>query len=492
MRHLLCVTAVAAATLLVACGKQEPEKAATAPTPAATNVAPPVPEVGKVGNVTTTAQGFGATAGEAVSEAMKLALLQVNGAAIQSSSVSAKYGLDVSLNQDSASLRANAFAEVVAQRSGGVIQNFKLVELQEPSVLAGKRYKATIEAQIAKFAPSADMQKVKVVIGQIRFDSANLPMGDRTVSSAEVGATIRQRISDALAQTGRFAVLDREFSPDIEGELDMIKTGQAPSAELAKLSQAASADIVWSGRVSSLAYKRHTRQLKTSDRELVSYSGGWAISEKLVNVATRQVMASDSLRGEAPSVAPTTLGSGVDSNKILEDMTSDLVSQVVTSVLRRTFPVTVVSRDGTNVVLSQGGQALKEGSRYQLAAMGAEMKDPQTGQSLGRVEQPCCELVIERVTPNLSYGRLENVRSNLEQIPTGGLQLRDELKGVAVAKAQPAATPAVGAESQGASPALPVATGAATAPVVSTAPVAKVVQPRPAAPVMPAKNDDKW
>lgn len=497
MRHILCVTAVAAATLLAACGKQEPEKAPTAPPAAASNVAPPVPDVGKVGNVTTTAQGFGASAGEAVTEAMKLALLQVNGAAIQSATVATKYGLDVSLNQDAASLRANAFAEVVAQRSGGVIQNFKLVELQEPSVLAGKRFKATIEAQIAKFTPSADMQKVKVVVGQIRFDSPSLSMGDRTVNSAEVGATIRQRISDALAQTGRFAVLDRELSPDIEGELDMIKTGQAPSAELAKLSQAASADIVWSGRISSLAYNRHARQLKTSDRELVSYSGGWAISEKLVNVATRQVMASDSLRGEAPSLAPTTLGSGVDANKILEDMTTDLVNQVVTSVLRRMFPVTVVSRDGTNVILSQGGQALKEGSRYQMVAMGAEMKDPQTGQSLGRVEQPCCELVIERVTPNLSYGRLENVRSNLEQLPIGGLQLRDELKGVAVAKAQPTTTSAAG-EAQGAtSPVSPTTAAVPSAVVAGAAPAARAVQSRPApapagAPVTPAKTDDKW
>ena len=39
-----------------------------------------------------------------------------------------------------------------------------------------------------------------------RLDSANLPMGDRSVPSAEVGATLRQRI-------GHFAegVLDRAF-----------------------------------------------------------------------------------------------------------------------------------------------------------------------------------------------------------------------------------------------------------------------------------------
>lgn len=243
--------------------------------------------------------GLGATPGEAVSEALKMALLQVNGAVMQSSTVSVKCGLDIALDKDSVSLRASEFAEAVKQRSGGVITSLKVLELQEPSLITGKRYKASIEAEVAKFKPSADMQKLKVVVGPVRFERASLPMGDRSIPSAEVAAIVRQRISDALVQTGRFAVLDREFSPEIAQELELISSGQAPSAELAKMSQAASADLVWSARVSDLAYNRHVRQLKTSDRELVSYSGGWALSQKLVNVATRQVVTSDSLQGSA-------------------------------------------------------------------------------------------------------------------------------------------------------------------------------------------------
>jgi curli biogenesis system outer membrane secretion channel CsgG len=486
MRHLTCAALLAAVALVSACGdkKEAADKAVAGPA----NMSAPVPDVGKVTTVKVTAEGFGASASEAVAEAMKMAILQVNGASIQSASMTVKYGLDVTLGKDSASLRANEFAELVKQRSGGVIQNFKVLDLQEPSLLAGKRYKASIEAEIAKFNASAEMQKIKVVVGPIRFESASLPMGDRSLPSAEVGTTLRQRISDALVQTGRFAVLDREFSPEIEQELEMIATGQAPSAELAKMSQAASADIVWSARVSNLAYNRHARQLKTSDRELVSYSGGWAISQKLVNVATRQVMSSDSLRGQAPSLAPTTLGSGVDSAKVLEDMSNEMVSQVVASIVRRTFPVTVVSLDGTNVVLSQGGQAIKEGTRYAMVTMGNEMKDPQTGQSLGRVESPCCELVVERVTPNLSYGRLENVRANLEQLSPGGLQLRQELAAgskntAGMTPSQEATVPAV-AGASAASPGKPVN---AVKPRTTNAVV-------PAAPAQGTSNkaDDKW
>lgn len=485
MRHSMILAAAAALVLLSGCGERAAtaQKAPVAP-PQAQNAAPPVPDVGRVETVRVTAFGLGQSPGEAMSQALQMALLQVNGAAIQSASVTAKYGLDVSLGQDAVSLRANAFAEMVKQKSGGAIQSLQVVSLEEPTD-AAKRYKYTIEADIAKFKPSADMQKIKVVVGPVRFEQATLPMGDRSVAAADVAATLRQRISDALVQTGRFAVLDREFSPEIEQELGMISTGQAPSAELAKLSQAASADLVWSARVSSFAYNRHARQLRASNRELVSYSGGWAIAQKLVNVATRQVMASESLRGEAPATEPTTLGSGVDGARVMTDMSDEIVKGVVSSILQRTFPITVVARDGTNVVLSQGGQALREGARYAVAGLGNEMKDPQTGQNLGRMESPCCELVIDRVTPNLSYGHLENVRSNLDALPVGGLQVRGELKGAAVvAGGAPAAAPA-----QFAAPSATAATP--TTPGTVVRPTRRAPAEAGDAPE-PGKNDDKW
>ena len=129
-----------------------------------------------------------------------------------------------------------------------------------------------------------------------------------------------------------------------------------------------------------------------------------------------------------------------------------------------------------------------------MVTMGNEMKDPQTGQSLGRVESPCCELVVERVTPNLSYGRLENVRSNLAQLPVGGLQLREQLSGAgAVAKATAVAAPV---EGQGTSAATiePVAVAPASTPSASA--VKAAVQRKPSAsqqqPSGASKDDDKW
>lgn len=472
------VAVLAAALVLAACDRGKPAEPVAAAPAAAGTAAPapltpetatiPPPDVGKLETVKVTANGSGASAAEAVAEALRLAILQVNGASVDIDTVNAKLGIDATLNQTPVSLRASAFADVVQQKSGGVVQNFRIVELSEPLTPLGK-HKVSIEAGIARFNAPASLKKIRLVVAPLRFDKATLPMGDRSVPAGEAAVQLRQLIVDALVNTGRFAVLDREFTPELQQELDLIESGQAPPAERAKLQQAVSADLIWVARVQQLAYDRHARQLRTSDRELVSYSGGWTVSYRLVNVATRQVVSSETLRGEMPSTAPTTLGSGVDSAKVLEGMTRGLVEQVVSSVMLRSFPITVVALEGNSVVLSQGGQALRPGGRYAMVTMGTEMKDPQTGQSLGRIESPCCELVIDRVTPQLSYGHLENVRGALDRLLPGALQVRELLP--------PSAPPAQ-------------ATAAAAPRVPAKGTPKASVQDAPAA--EPTKKDEKW
>ena len=172
------IGALAALMVVAGCGpKSEDSGAPPAPTssPASSSVAPSAPDVGKLDSVTTTAIGLGQTAGEAMAEAMKMALLQVNGAMVQSESVSAKYGLDVSLNQDSASLRASAFAELVRQKSGGVIQNGYTIKLQNR-----ERVPAALAFSVENL-PGAQIE----IVGHTRGDLV-LDIGPDTVASFRV------------------------------------------------------------------------------------------------------------------------------------------------------------------------------------------------------------------------------------------------------------------------------------------------------------------
>jgi curli biogenesis system outer membrane secretion channel CsgG len=429
MRPTLFVVSLTA-VMFAACGNKEEAKVASSSPVQSTTPAPPIaplPDVGKLEQVTVTSQGSGPTAGVAVQEAMKLAILEVNGATIDSSSVAVKFGLDVTEGQTEAMIRGAAFAETIAQRSRGAITGFRLVSMTEPTEKGG-HFKVTIEASIAKFRAPADSKKIKIVVAPLHVSSASFEFGGQTVPATKVAADIRQQIIDALTATGRFSVLDRDFGADVQQELDFVATGQTPNAEMAKLSQTLSADIVWVGTINNLAYVRTAHKLRTSDRELVSYSGSWSVSQRILNVATRQILLSDTLQEQAPATDPTTMDRGIDVAQTQGSMESAIVNKTLTAILSRTFPVVVVAKEGANVVLSQGGLSIKGGARYAVVVMGKELTDPQTQQSLGRLESPCCDLVVDRVTSTMAYGHLENAKISLESVVPAALQVREELK----------------------------------------------------------------
>lgn len=454
MRAKIAPFILAGTLVLTGCGKKTETKAvdsSSAPSSAASAATAPIaplPDVGRIEHVTVSTEGIGGTPDTAVQEALRQAVMEVNGESIDASSIAVKFGLDVAFGQTEQSLRGSAFAEAVAARSKGTISNFKLVSLVEPTA-AGRPYKANIEASIAKFSAPADSKKIKIVVSPLRGSANAFDIAGNAVPASKIAEEIRQRLIDALTATGRFSVLDRDFGPEVQSELDLVASGQTPSDEITKLSQTLSADIVWVGTINDFGYHRNARHLQMSGRDFVSYAGGWSVSHRVLNVSTRQIMLSETLQ-EQLAPESTTMDQGIDGAQLTTKMESKIADQTVSAILSRTFPLVVVSRDGSNVILSQGGLAVKVGASYAIVSLGKELKDPQTGESLGRADTPCCNVVIERVSNKLAYGHLVNVKISLDSVDPVSLQVREELKPQAIANTSvvtpapqsPAAVPA--------------------------------------------------
>ena len=417
--------------LVTACS----EKKETAPATNGPNLTQ-TPDVGRIEQVTVAAKGMGITPGAAVNDALKTAIMQVNGVKIASSSVNVTSFQQITANLDvetangkdsgkaTAVMQGQAFAEAIVSQSKGLVSSFRVLDVDQTG---NDRYTVEIEAKIAKFRAPEDAGKIKIVIAPLRSETATFDIGGRQVPAEQILSPIRQRLIDSLTQTGRFTVLDRQFEGELQNELDMIGSGQTVNTDFAKLGQALSADIVWVGVVNNLGYNKHVRKLQTSDRSLVSYSGGWSVSQRLINLATRQILQSNTFQGTPPSIAPTTLGTSFNEHAVLKNMENEIAKKATEAIVQQTFPISVAEREGNQVVLSQGGQVLRQNGRYQVYLQGKEIKDPQTGQSLGNIEAPCCEVVIDRVTPKLSYGTLENVQVDLTHVQPGTLQVKEEI-----------------------------------------------------------------
>lgn len=267
-------------------------------------------------------------------------------------------------------------------------------------------WKVRVRADVVKYRAPDENGRPKVVVALPRVLSDRYPVGDSSVPSEVVASTIRARLTDTLAQTKRFIVLDREFGDEMQAEIDKINSGSVRAQDTARLGQQLATDLILIPTIERFAYPKSVRQLRMSDRQVVSYSGGGRIGLRLLNAATGEVVMSDSFDYQLPSTGPSTLPRVIDGKGMAETMMDSLSGQISTAIVTEIFPVSVVSLTGDQVVLSQGGDSLRVGEQWQAIALGEELKDPQTGNSLGRTEIPCCTIRIDRVASQMSYGTL--------------------------------------------------------------------------------------
>lgn len=482
MTRILLAGVILGSLALGAC-KNDPGPDATAAIPvAAPESFRDNPDFGGVKGVSVEVDGIGPTSSIAALRALDQAIAQVNGRRVSSSTAALASGVNINVaGLGSTSINSDAYADLVVSSSDGVVRSFAIVSSKEVERVDAERsfsaeaqlggwlsgdgiqvketersltryWKVRVKAEVAKFVGPKDDGRPSITIAAPRTDSDSYAVGDGRVDAAGVGAEIRSRLSDALTQTERFQVLDREFNDEMQAEVDFINSGNARSEEVARLGQRLATDLILVPTIERFSYPRSSRQLRMSNRELVSYSGGGRISLRLINATTGEVVMSETFNHDLSPTAPSTLARSIDGVGLARQLMDSLSGQMTKAVINEIFPISVIAITGNQVVLSQGGKSLAAGERYEAVILGEELKDPQTGRSLGRMELPCCVIAVDRVADKTSYGSIEgNVPAQLSAFKSGMVELRGLAKRVGISdgaavvsatKAQPVRRPA--------------------------------------------------
>lgn len=432
-KYLLSVlAAVSAAVVLAACGSKGPESGSSAQPGAAIadqaggeteNLARGKPGAGKVEYDSRTLTGEGPTFQAAVKNALLPYVMETNGVSVSAATAELDSSLNASLNGKNYSASASGFMDLSGSHTEGHVSGFRIVSNTEDK--KSGVHSVTLEIRTPKFTRPESANRLSVAIADFRTNAGSFTIDKTNVASDEVVKEIRQHLVNALTKSGRVSVLDREFESETASELQRLSSGKVPADDLARLGQQIATDYVLVGSIDRFSYDRHERALRTSDRTIISHSGGAALSFRLINVATGSIEQSETIAIDLPETEPTTLGTSVDVEGAVAKLTNGLSEQASTRVITQLFPVTVLSVDGDDVVLSQGGDTLTEGKAYEIVARGKELKDPQTGQSLGRVEKPCCIVLVTKVTPQMAYGTLVSKSIDVASaFAPGALELR--------------------------------------------------------------------
>lgn len=287
-------------------------------------------DFGGVENVAVNAIGHGRTRDEALRDAVLRAVEQVHGRAIAltvnqqdvgSLAVERTSDQDGTRSSDAISLRATSGGKHLFEATRGLVTELLVLEQKERP----DGWEAHIAAKVAKYTPPG-ASKPTVIVGT--------PTGrDVTADGAEL---IRGRIATAITESGKLAVLDRSSDADLTAELAFAVSGEAAATEALKRGQATVADFLVQMTVDELRVDRRARRMRTTDREIVQYTGRASASYRLVHVASRRVLASGQVSAERQS--EESLRDDVDASawrgELLGEVARKLSSGIVDAMVR--------------------------------------------------------------------------------------------------------------------------------------------------------------
>lgn len=233
-----------------------------------------------------------------------------------------------------------------------------------------------VEPQVQKIDQEAQGLKRKVAIARfsnetiyakgVFYDKENDPLGKQATDI----------LSTKLAATNKFLLLEYQDMDKIFKELEL--SGNDSYKRIG-------ADYLIIGSLTEFGRKNIGDVNFGSKRKSQIVQA--AVSIRLVDVMTGQIIYSEEARGEAETTTKTVLGYGekADYDATLNDKAisaaiSKLVENIVNNCMDRPWRSYFLSHDNDGIFIAGGkNQGIKSGDVYAVFERGKEVKNPQTG-----------------------------------------------------------------------------------------------------------------
>lgn len=342
--------------------------------------------VAQVTELSVSGEGSGATREQAIAAALTSAAGQAFGVAIDAATVSKSLAVEASTNEGSASLMVNQLNQVVSQRvtspGNKPILGYTIGFANESAAGVWKAGVTMRYAQFKKMGGDSDRRSIVVTTNEKRY---------RDLLTTTVGQSV--------VASRRFDVLNRENSALFNQEAAFIQGSDAANAEVARLGQASGADYLVIAELQGLSLANNQRQtIQMTGEVLVRSSVSGMLKLQVVEFSSRKVKwsASEKFGGSYGGVSSI-------SDETLIGLVSAASDKLVQKMIASIYPIMIVKvLNGTTAIVNRGEDSVKKGETYGVFLMGEELKDPQSGESLGALEVEVGIGTIVDVKPKVS------------------------------------------------------------------------------------------
>jgi len=307
-----------------------------------------------------------------------------------------------------------------------------------------KRIAASLAVFLAAAAISQAQQKKRVAVMNFDYGTVQSYVQQLFGSNQDVGKGISDLLVDKLVNDGVFSVIERNALDKILAEQNLSNSDRFDPSSAAKIGRVLGVDAIIIGSITQ--FGRDDKKTDVGGGAVGGITGRFgiggvrstkstavcAITARLINTSTAEILASVSARGESSRSGTGILGSGgnygnaggggvdMKSSNFANTLLGEAVTQAVNNVGAQldtkatALPTTVVhidalvadaAPDGT-VTINAGSKAgIKVGDKLNVKRKVREIRDPATGKVLRSVEDHLGQVTITEVDEGSAVGK---------------------------------------------------------------------------------------
>lgn len=347
----------------------------------------------------TTAEGRGATRAQAILDALSNATAQAFGFTLQSSTRQQVASAELMVDDVQGSALLEEFNKVIAKQVK--TDKFRPVtgyQVNSADENANGRWIANVTIRYATYAKlGGDSNRRSVIIAS---------------TSKQYPQAALEAVEQEVVASRRFDVLTRSHNAVFEREKLFITGPDAARTEVARLAGAGGADYVLVIDLQDLSVQNNIREvIRMSDEVIVSSKLSGTLRLRIMEFTSRKIKWVGS-----QAFAETLKGRTEITTDVLAKNLAGAARKLVSGMVETIFPIRVVKRDGNMLVLNRGEGAIAQGQQLSVFVLGEDLRDPQSGESLGRMENHVATGTVIEVKPKYSVLRLTSALSTADSV----------------------------------------------------------------------------
>lgn len=360
------------------------------------------------------AYGMGASREHALQAALMEAIAKVNGTTLTNTQVEQlRYQLDAVLAVSGSSSKTGeiagqenlqyGIANQVDFITNGMVKSYEVIS--EGRI--NKEYEISIRAVVAKYTPGVEAQRQRIAVMPFRILNAS-------GMQALYAEFFTQHLVDYLAQTNRFAVVDRKYMAEKHAEFAILNSADTPVAERMRIGNTLGADYMVTGQINKVEYWLTEEKLPYLNSMQYTLTAKTSFNVRVIVPATGLVVTSKTYDEKTELKFDGCEGLKLEDveQAEIDKLAAAAGKKVGENITQEVYPVMAIAYSPDGVfTINQGGDTIKAGQQFNVRVYGEMLVDPYTKEELGRSEKTIGMMEITEVMPRFAFAKVLELNS---------------------------------------------------------------------------------